>query len=625
MSNLNYYKFKDALPSDTVYKIRSILYELGIQTVDTWLDTGIEGCYALRVSITGTSMASNGKGTDPVYALASAYAELIERMQNDILYIGDLSDDAITHAGFLVAPDEKYCSYREIAEMDNAMLHHVMLITMGYIPDPNSDAIVKFIKNWTVFNPPGDPSSAVTIPFYSVKKKNIQYLLYDMYSSIYGSNGMCAGNTPEEALVQGLSEIIERHVNKKLITERITPPTIPDNYLLKYPGLYRIIQTIRQNRRYKVVVKDCSLGKKYPVVGTMIIDTHKGTFGMKLGVHPSFRIALERTLTEAFQGRNIESFTRSCRIDFANELINHRDNAVNIAKVGIGLYPAALLSNEFSYKFTPFMDEQVRSNKVMLQGMINLLIDQGYDLLVRDVSFLGFPSYQVIVPGFSEMYPVDLTRAKELKTYTALSKTIGNFDQATNEELERIVRYVRFKEFSLLENQMHQIIGRPLVKELPGGKAQVDFLMALCLYKLGKLNEACRVLRSVATNHDGVEGEQYYYYNCMADYTKAKSAGIIQEEIQVMLQQIYPQEIAQKVSYQLHELEQVFKRIYPKFSCWDCANCQAGEYCCYKETEKVLKVLKERYAANPVKQEKLAEIFNALPEVLYELAVTKQV
>lgn len=612
MNNSNYNRFKDALPADTVHKIRNIFYGLGLLTVDDWIDSGIDGCHALRVSIAGTGMGSNGKGTDPVYALASAYAELIERMQNNILYLGGLSDEAQTHAGFLIAPDEKYYSYNEIAEMDNAMLNYVLTRTIGHIPDPHSDDRLECIKSWTVFNPPGHPSCAITVPFYSVRQRKIQYLLYDMYSSIYGSNGMCAGNTPEEALVQGLSEIFERYVNKKLITDRVTPPTIPDSYLMNYPVLYRIIQAIRQSGRYKVVVKDCSLGKKYPVLGTMIIDTYKGTFGMKLGVHPSFRIALERTITEAFQGQNIESFTQSCRIGYEDGFLNHRDNTVNVAKVGAGQYPAALFSDKASYEFTPFMDEKVRQNRVMLQDMVKLLVDQGYELLVRDVSFLGFPSYQIIVPGFSEMYPADLMRAKELKTYTAISETVGNLGWASKEELERVVRYIKFKRYSLLENQMHLIIGRPLIKALPGGGiAQVDFLMAMCLYKLGRLDESCRVLRTVAAVHDDAGNDEYCYYNCMADYVKARSAGSSQEEIKAMLTNIYSPELAQKVIYQLHAPERVFDRIYPKFSCWDCKNCQAGEYCCYKETEKVLKVLKERYAANPVNQERLAEIFHA--------------
>lgn len=629
MNDSNYSKFKDASPADTVYRIRNILYEMGIMTIDTWGDSGIEGCFSLRVTIAGTSLGANGKGTEPLYALASGYAELIERLQNGILYLGDLSDEAINHAGFLKAPDEKYYSYPEIAAMDNAMLKYIFSRILdsdwagrnisstgaGAVEYPEIDGGDKLetIKAWTVFNPPGNPSNVVTIPFYSVKTSRVQYLLYDMYSSIYGSNGMCAGNTPEEALVQGLSEVFERYVNKELISGKITPPTIPDDYLMNYPDLFRIIQNIRQGGRYRVIVKDCSLGKHYPVVGTIIIDTFRGTFGMKLGVHPSFPIALERTITEAFQGGNIETFTGSCKIGFEDEALNHRDNPVNIAKVGVGQYPVQLLFDKFSYEFEPFMGNQAKPNKEMLSGMVKLVVEQGYDLLIRDVSFLGFPSYQIIVPGFSEMYPVDLLRARELKTYTAMGKTIANLAGASIEELERMVRYIRYKRYSFIENQMNMIIQRPLLKTLPGGNAEVDFFMGVCLYKLGRLEEACKVLRNIGAAQARAADDEHCYYSCMADYIKAKSTGLAQEEIRAILQELYPEKIARRVVYQLQEPEKVFDRIYPGFNCWDCENCNTREYCCYRETEKVLKVLKERYAGNPINQEKLAKIFADVP------------
>ncbi len=620
MNDLNYSRCKDASPADTVHRIRNILCGLGIMTIDDWADSGIDGCYSLRVTIAGTGMGSNGKGTDTLYAMASGYAELIERMQNNILYLGGMSDEAATHGGFLIAPDEKYFSYNKIAEMDNALLNYILPRTMseglqGIEDDSDtrfkneSEERLEAIKTWTLFNPPDAPSSVIAVPFYSIKNRSIQYLPYDMYSAIYGSNGMCAGNTPEEALVQGLSEIFERYVNKKLIADRITPPTIPDEYLMNFPHLYRIIKNIQQSGRYKVIVKDCSLGKNYPVVGTIMIDTYKGTFGMKLGVHPTFQIALERTFTEAFQGVNIENFTRSCRISMEEEILGHRDNAVNIAKTGVGCYPAQLLLDKFSYEFKPWLEEQGKPNKVMLQEMLDLLVEQGYDLLVRDASFLGFPSFQIIVPGFSEMYPADLLRTKELKTYTAMGKTLGNLNRATTAEIERIVRYIRYKQTSVIENQMNFIIGRPLIKMLPGGIAEVDFLKAVCLYKLGRLTEASRVFSSIAAVQSDWADDEYIYYNCLADYVKAKSTGLEQEELQAIIKEMYPEKVAARVIYQLRDPKDVIERIYPSFNCWDCESCNAREYCCYRETENIHNRLKEMYAANPIDQERLAEIF----------------
>lgn len=615
MDDLSYSKFKDVSPADTIYRIRSIFHRLGIMTIDQWIESGIEGCYSLQVTIAGTGMSANGKGTDPTYALASAYAELMERMQSGILYNGDYSDEAMIHAGFLKAPDEKYVSYDEAADMENAMMHNVLSCTVlketaGDIwSEDAKEARLQAVKNWTTINPPGNPFSVVTIPFYSLKNRRVEYLLYDMYAYIYGSNGMCAGNTPEEALVQGLAEVFERYVNKKLIEDRITPPTIPDEYLMHYPGLFKMIQDIEAGGRYKMIVKDYSLGKKYPVVGTLLIDTFRGTFGMKLGSHPLFQIALERTLTEAFQGRRIQEVSQISRISFDSEFLDHRYNVTNIAKVAIGYYPAQLLMDTFSYEFEPFMDSKDKQNTEMLQDMVRLLMERGYDLLVRDVSFLGFPSYQILVPGFSDMFLVDKLRARERKTHAAIRESLANLGSASAQELERIVRYIKYKKNSLLDNQMNFIIGRPLKKAFPGGIADVQFLLAVCLYKLGRLDEAALEMRNVYSVQSNAGDDEMGYYNCMADYMKAKSAGLGLNEIHTFLQALYQDNIVQSVVCQLDESEKVFDRIYPRFNCWGCENCDAREYCCYRETENVLKRLKECYAANPIDQERLAAIF----------------
>ena len=46
---------------------------------------------------------------------------------------------------------------------------------------------------------------------------------------------MCAGNSPEEALVQGLSEIIERVVQRRIFTEKPALPDVPEEYIQQFP------------------------------------------------------------------------------------------------------------------------------------------------------------------------------------------------------------------------------------------------------------------------------------------------------------------------------------------------------------------------------------------------------
>ena len=51
------------------------------------------------------------------------------------------------------------------------------------------------------------------VPYYDVFNKTLVNLPIDIIFNIISTSGMCAGNTPEEALVQGISEVLERFCN----------------------------------------------------------------------------------------------------------------------------------------------------------------------------------------------------------------------------------------------------------------------------------------------------------------------------------------------------------------------------------------------------------------------------
>jgi len=82
MGNLNN-KYKDAIPYNTIKAIREILHHVGIEVYEqNWEDISSK-CFSVRVEIDGFSnVGTNGKGTTRFFALASAYGELMERLQN---------------------------------------------------------------------------------------------------------------------------------------------------------------------------------------------------------------------------------------------------------------------------------------------------------------------------------------------------------------------------------------------------------------------------------------------------------------------------------------------------------------------------------------------------------------
>lgn len=78
MSSISQRKFKDETPLNTINRIRNILNDLGILTVETGWANSAEGFYSVTVMIQNTNLSTNGKGTSYEYALASAYGELME-------------------------------------------------------------------------------------------------------------------------------------------------------------------------------------------------------------------------------------------------------------------------------------------------------------------------------------------------------------------------------------------------------------------------------------------------------------------------------------------------------------------------------------------------------------------
>ena len=54
---------------------------------------------------------------------------------------------------------------------------------------------------------------------------------------MFGSNGMSAGNTKEEALVEGISELIERYVQQEVILKNLRLPDFPTSYIKNYSSV----------------------------------------------------------------------------------------------------------------------------------------------------------------------------------------------------------------------------------------------------------------------------------------------------------------------------------------------------------------------------------------------------
>lgn len=310
--------YKSCSPENTVDYLKNILHGMNVETEELcYLNSSI-GTTSLRVVFKGTDVGTNGKGTSPEFATASAYAEFFERYQNGLLNIyPDFRTD--TDFNFKFCPDEKMLTAREIIEQDDPFIKMYFRIR-GMV----QATIDEKVRNFESTNEASqmnvrEEKQYYCLPFYNVRDNKVYYLAQEIYSRYYGSNGMAAGNEPKEAIIQGLAEIIERVSQRRILEEHSYLPDVPEEYIKKYPYVYDLYMKARQIDGFNIIMKDCSFGGKYPVAGLMIIKKDTGKFGLKLGCHPDFGVAMKSTFTEATQGGDIDAYVERSWVDFSNE------------------------------------------------------------------------------------------------------------------------------------------------------------------------------------------------------------------------------------------------------------------------------------------------------------------
>lgn len=278
-------EYKDASPEQTIQKIKNILKDIGINTKELLYNNAYLS-HSCRIIINNDvlselNVGTNGKGMTPAYSLASGYAELMERLQNKSL-LNEAIKHAIPSSTFQLFPDEK--------EQTSSKANFISLINTFF---PNYQP-----KRYA--NKLPEQISWLGVPFANITKKQVEVVPIILLRA-NSSTGMCAGNTPYEAILQGINEIFERYVLQKLYLEKITPPVYSPDYFKGTAIHSRLEKLVDMGYIYEV--RDCSLGKGFPVIGLQLTNTSNGTITFRLGADLSPEIALERCFTEIFQGR----------------------------------------------------------------------------------------------------------------------------------------------------------------------------------------------------------------------------------------------------------------------------------------------------------------------------------
>lgn len=386
-------QFKDARPVATVEKILKILADNGIRTEETWFESNVPYCHALAIRIPGTGFCVNGKGLTPQFARASGYGELMERLQ----------------LGFTGAPGMQKDGSYSFDETKYTPIDCTDLVTQSperyqKLADRVKDFQKVELTLAQMLSQFGNAEGRIPcIPCYNLTAGKADWFPNDIRLRVYGSNGCAAGNSEEEAIVQALSEVVERHHQNQILLKDLTPPDVPEDLLRQCATAYDIITYVR-SQGFHVVIKDCSLGMKFPVVCACFIHRATGKYHTHFGAYPIFEIALERALTETFQGRSIGNIARFEDLTYNPADSASLTNLVNEFTYGTWTKSPGFFSGSASLPFNANMGFTGSGNKALLQECVEYFTNLGHEILVCNHATLGFPTCHVLVPGYSEIF-----------------------------------------------------------------------------------------------------------------------------------------------------------------------------------------------------------------------------
>lgn len=599
---------KDRSPAKTIASLRSILAELGVPTFERrWFD--VDGqAFSVRLEADGIwkGCAVNGKGASRELALASAYGELLERIQNG----------AFTETTFWAMPDR-------FAPIDA----RTMTVAEACRRWPDSAGQLYTAEARRVLG----EREVVCVPFYDVQADDVAYLPFEALRATYSSTGMTAGNTPAEAIVQGIGEILERHVINEVSRKALALPTIP---LERVPeGFCRhLLETLR-DWGYTVHVKDATLGGRFPVIGTLVVAPDRGVHHLHLGADPVFEIALQRSLTEFFQGQegvdsrlgpfpwegapryspSIEGWAQ--RLEDPNAVRELRRLAFTKDGKG-GLGEQVLHHRPFDpVCFDAFVPERW-GNDDMLAHMLRRCEELGGRVLVRDVSFLGFPAFQVHIPRWADDCLVDGALAEAHLETPDLMRIACNLERSNLRELRRLADALRryMQNPSMVQGPINRFapIGVTDDGQLTHTLADPDVFLFFLHLRLADFRTASIHLGRHLQKRAAAGDEELGYFRCAAAYVHLRAEGASPSDCHATLAALFGEEQAEEVLVDLDPANDPFRH-QSLMACGDCRRCRCAGLCGYEEWKARWATLLPRMESAAIDQRRLSTVLRRKP------------
>lgn len=389
---------KDASLEATIAQMQAKLVQLGFQVEErSWLNP-LDDIWSVHlVDRDCPLLFTNGKGGSQLAARASALGEFFERLSCHYFWSHYHLGPHYATQTFAHHPQERWFPIGNNGAWPEELL--TPSLQAFYNPANGVDAEMLVDRNT------GNAERGIcALPFIRLSDGVRIWFPVNIIGNLYVSNGMSAGNTPLEARAQALSEIVERHVKFRVFTEGLCLPDVPDSVVARYPRIAADIAALRV-AGYGILVRDASLGGQFPTLCVTLLNPKDQGCYCSFGAHPRFEIALERALTELLQGRALDALEGFPEPGFDQDEIASAPNLEIHFVDSSGIVGWSFLSDNPDFDFCDWNFSSTTAEDY--EWLVERIHEQGFDIHVADYTHLGVYACRVIIPGMSEIYPID--------------------------------------------------------------------------------------------------------------------------------------------------------------------------------------------------------------------------
>jgi ribosomal protein S12 methylthiotransferase accessory factor len=389
---------KDASLESSIATMQGKLEALGFHVEErSWLNP-VDGVWSVHVRDSDCPLLfTNGKGSSKLAAKASALGEFFERLSCNYFWTHYYLGEQVANRSFAHYPREQWFRPGPAGEWPEQLL--TPELHQLYNPEGSIDA-----NSLIDLNSGNAKRGICALPYVRQRDGASVWFPVNIIGNLYVSNGMSAGNTEMEARTQALSEIFERHIKFRIISEGLCLPDVPHEVIARYPRIEAGIRGLRE-AGFGILVKDASLGGEYPVMNvTLLHPEDQGCFS-SFGAHPRFEIALERALTELLQGRGLDALAGFPPPGFDLEEIAASPNIEIHFVDSSGIISWNFLGSTPDFDFCDWNFSTTTAEDY--RWLVERVHRSGHDIYIADFTHLGVYACRILVPGMSEIYPLD--------------------------------------------------------------------------------------------------------------------------------------------------------------------------------------------------------------------------